>query len=370
VIKLSIIIDWFVPAFKAGGPIQSVKNLADHLQNDFDISIICSNRDLDRSLLGVRTNQWLINDNYKVFYTDKNFKGYRNLIQPFKSVIYINGMFSFQYNLLPLLFLKGRKIVAVRGMLDPGGLSQKSFKKKIYLKCWRLAGLHKKCEYHATSAVEKQNIQSALGIETKVWVIQNLPGVTMYKRLPQKNKNSIILCTMALVSPMKNHLLVLKSLLNCSSEVVYNIYGPIKDEGYWYLCKKIIEQLPSNIKVIYHGFIPSEMVPQALAACHIYIQPSKSENFSHSIYDALMTGRPVITSNYTPWNNLEKECAGVNIEVENIAELTKAIEKFSLIELDQLEQWSKSARSFASKQLCIEQIKKEYLQMFETKNCT
>lgn len=363
-IKVSIIIDWFVPAFKAGGPIQSVKNLTEHLHDELDISIICSNRDLDRTLLPVHADQWLDKDKYKVFYTQRKFSGYKKIVPPFGSVIYLNGIFSFHYSLLPLLFLKGRKIIAVRGMLDPGGLSQKSFKKKIYLGFWKLAGLHMKCEYQASSEIEKTNIQSALGKGTKVWVVQNLPGITAYRELPRKNMHSIVLCTIALISPMKNHLLVLKSLLNCSAEVVYNIYGPIKDKNYWQLCTKIIEQLPSNIKVIYHGIIPAEMIPEVLAKCHVYIQPSRSENFSHSLYDALMTGRPIVTSHFTQWNNLYSQYAGANVTIDDSAELTRAIEEFSAMEFDQLQVWSKFARNFASKAINIDAIKTQYINMF------
>jgi glycosyltransferase involved in cell wall biosynthesis len=363
---VTILYDWFLPAFKAGGPIQSIKNIAEHLQNDIDISIVCSNVEYDKTVLAVQPNQWTTRENYRVYYTDQNFYRIIKAIQQ-QDVLYVNGVYSFQYNLLPLLRFKGRKIVAARGMLDPGGLLQKLFKKKIYLKFWKLAGLHRKCEYHASSEIEKHNIQSVLGKDTKVWVIQNLPKTITYKELPYKNRDSITLCTIALISPMKNHLLVLRSLLHCSTDVVYNIYGPIKDKAYWRSCEKVIGELPQNIKVIYHGVISPASIPEALAECHVYVQPSKSENFSHSLVDAFMTGRPVITSCFTPWNNLADEYAGVNVSIDDTEEMTKAIDQFVAMDAIEFQQWSKGASDYVSKSIDIEIIKKQYIDMFTAK---
>ena len=360
-----IIIDWFTPAYKAGGPIQSVKHIAEHLQDEMEISIVCSNRDYDKTVLPVSTNQWVKKHNYRIYYTDRKFRGVINAV-PQKSVVYINGIFSIYYNLFPLLFLKGRKIVAVRGMLDPGGLSQKPWKKRIYLLLWKWAGLHKRCEYHATSMIEKENIQATLGSKVKVWVIQNLPGTLSIKPFPYKKSGAIILCTVALVSKMKNHLLVIESLMKCQADVVYHIYGPIKDNDYWQTCSKAIEKLPVNISVTYHGIISPDHICDAIADAHVYIQPSKSENYSHSLVDAFMTGRPVITSYFTPWNNLVVEYAGVNVSIEGTTEITKAIDLFAAMDVTELQRWSKGAGKYAAEAMNTGTIKEQYVEMFTT----
>ena len=44
--KILIFIDWFLPGYKAGGPIQSISNFVNHFGTVFDISIITSNKDL------------------------------------------------------------------------------------------------------------------------------------------------------------------------------------------------------------------------------------------------------------------------------------------------------------------------------------
>ena len=127
--------------------------------------------------------------------------------------------------------------------------------------------------------------------------------------------------TIALISPMKNHLMVLEALKLCSATIKYNIYGPVKDETYWQKCKSVIAELPTNITVQYHGEIAPDFVAEVLAHQHVFIMPSKSENFGHAIAESLSAGKPVITSINTPWNNLELNNAGINAatDVQSIA---------------------------------------------------
>jgi glycosyltransferase involved in cell wall biosynthesis len=215
--------------------------------------------------------------------------------------------------------------------------------------------------------IEKENIQATLGSKVKVWVIQNLPGTLCIKPFPYKKSGAIILCTVALVSKMKNHLLVIESLMKCQAEVVYHIYGPIKDNDYWQTCSKAIAKLPVNISVTYHGIISPDHICDAIADAHVYIQPSKSENYSHSLVDAFMTGRPVITSYFTPWNNLAVEYAGANVSIDCTKEITKAIDQFAAMDATELQQWSKGASEYVSKAMDVETIKKQYIDMFTAK---
>ena len=216
--------------------------------------------------------------------------------------------------------------------------------------------------FHATDAEEQKYIQQVFGTETKVMVAANFPGVLTVQPVIKKEVGYLKLVSIALISPMKNILLVLEALLafdnsnreilrytqddrlsreqgvsgessvgNWQSGVVsgetgagsreeggvnsessvgsdqlsivniieYNIYGPVKDKPYWDECLACIKKLPANIKVNYHGDIPPAEIVHALATNHVFILPSKSENYGHAIYEALSAGRPVITSNTT-----------------------------------------------------------------------
>ena len=54
-----VAIDWYLPAYRAGGPIRSVANLVAALGDDLDFRIVCGDRDLGAAdLLPVEMDQW------------------------------------------------------------------------------------------------------------------------------------------------------------------------------------------------------------------------------------------------------------------------------------------------------------------------
>ena len=122
--------------------------------------------------------------------------------------------------------------------------------------------------------------------------------------------------------------------------------------------------MPANVRVKYHGPVDPAFISDALGMCHVYIQPSKSENFGHSLFEALTAGRPVITSHNTPWNQLKEKNAGINVVPDNISEIQKGIDYFAGMDHDELEDWSIRYRSYALMAMDIERIKKQYITMF------
>lgn len=361
---LFIVYDFFSPAYKAGGPVQSLQNLVSYINGYMQVKVICGSYDLDGSKLNVTSDKWVSYKGIPVFYSSKGVSALRNASENSNGIAFINGIYSLRFNLFPAIFFKGRKIISVRGMLHTDALSQKKIKKALYLTFWKCLSLHRKCEYHATSEAEKIEIVKTFGAKTKIWVAPNLPKQLSYCSLPEKKANELILSTVALISPMKNHYLVLEALKSCKARITYHIYGPVKDHAYWQNCLQVIAQLPANINVIYHGDILPEKVEEVLSETHIYIQPSKSENFGHSIFEALSIGRPVITSCNTPWNNLENMKAGLNIIPANTVEISKGIGFFAEMNAAEMMVWSKSAAMYASSSIDIEKIGAQYLAMF------
>ena len=362
----------------------------------YEFKIFCGNKDMDDSLLQeVVFDKWVnYNAHTKVWYSSTG-----NILPVLQQEIktekpdhlFIVGTYDWKFNFKPLLFCKGvKKIISVRGMLHPGALSQKSFKKKIYLQLWKLLGLHKQHVFHASDAEEQKYIQQVFGADAKVLVAANFPGVLHVQPVVKKELGYLKLVSIALISPMKNILLVLEALAkscellavsgeeeslngkqskiaNLKSKIFsieYTIYGPVKDKKYWQECAALIKKMPANIKVNYHGDIAPEKIEDALAGNHVFILPSKSENFGHAIYEALSAGRPVITSNTTPWNNLEAAKAGKNITLTDTQEMVKAIGFFAGMGQEEIEEWSRGARVYAEGAVDVEAIRRQYEEMF------
>ena len=79
--KIFVSIPWFHPAYKAGGPIQSIANMVRQMCNyangqicKYQFNIFCSNKDLDGSLLqGVAFDEWVnYNAHTKIWYSSSN----------------------------------------------------------------------------------------------------------------------------------------------------------------------------------------------------------------------------------------------------------------------------------------------------------
>jgi glycosyltransferase involved in cell wall biosynthesis len=361
---------YFLPAYKAGGPVQSIANLCRNLKSEYDFFIICRNVDHNSNEpLPVEKDKWIDFESgtARVNYISDKKLSRKTILRLIDDVnpdyIFINGIFSPLFSIVPLLHGSGKKIWSVRGMLHPGALSQKRLKKRIFLFVLRLLNVQKNV-FHATDEKERNFVKLVLGKEVNVLVAQNFPNNFSELIKQPKLPGLLRLVSIALISPMKNHLLVLKALMEVKGNVIYDIFGPVKDEVYWQECQKLIRQLPPNIKVEYKGSVDPSKVSEILALYDSFILPSKSENFGHAIFEALSGGLPVITSHNTAWNELEANNSGWNVDIDNSDELTAVIER--IISYDEFT-WSTlraGSKDLASKAIDREKIKIQYSYLF------
>ncbi len=367
-----ISIDWFHPAYKAGGPVQSIANLVEqYCHEQVNFKIFCSNTDFDGiTNKGVPFDEWYqYNDFTQVWYAAKKtlsidlIKRIINNTKP--DFIFIIGIYSWYFNLVPLLFCTSpMKIISVRGMLHPGALSQKYFKKQIFLFFCRLYNFSCRYYFHATNIYEKSFIRKVYGNDSRVYIAGNFPREFQFQPNLYKKINCLKMVSIALISAMKNIELVLDSLKYCSRQIIYDIYGSIKEEKYWMNCLDKIKSLPSNIKVNYHGGLNPSNVENRLRFYDLFILPSKSENFGHSILEALSAGKPVITSHFTPFNDLNNHYAGSNVSVDSIEEMTKSINFFSSMPQEEFIKWNFGARKYAANRINKESLNLQYDEMF------
>ena len=141
-IKILVFVDWYYPAYKAGGPIRSIINLIDHLHEEFEFYVVTSDRDLGdvRSMNQISVNKWVSLNNAKVIYLtprSQRKRIYRSLFNEVKPhVIYFNSLFSLKFMLLPFKVLNKENVkvvIAPRGMLGKESLKIKKTKKNAHL---------------------------------------------------------------------------------------------------------------------------------------------------------------------------------------------------------------------------------------------
>ncbi len=362
--KILIFIDWYLPGFKAGGPIQSISNLVSHLSGDFDFYIVTRDTDYCESIpyKSIKSDDWNDSENgTKVYYFSQNNLnriGIRNLLRKTDfDVVYLNGIYSFYFTLLPLIYLRKKHnkkvVVAARGMLAASALGVKKNKKSFFIRAVKILSLFDNVIFHATNENEKNDIQNVLGEKYKIKVAANLPPSKAYDTNPNRIKDAgfVRIVNVARVAPEKNLLFALKALMLCRVNVEFDFYGPIYNQEYWNECKEVMNNLPQNVKVIYKGSVESEKVFDVLKEYHFMFMPTQGENFGHIILQSFMAGCPVIISDKTPWKNLEEKNIGWDIPLNDIEKFANIIENTSKMNQDDFNLISKSTFEFAQQYL-------------------
>ena len=350
-LRVMIFIDWFLPGYKAGGPIRSVANLVEALYEQYDFSIVTTDRDLGdkEAYEEIETDTWIDRDQYRVWYASPNHQSYRHLrnivFNNEFDVLYCQSMFSLKYTLFPpwtcrALRPESKMVLAPRGMLHKGAIGLKSRKKKLFLKVFRLLQLHKAVTFQATDDQEEADIRKWMG-EMEVVQVKNVPR----PRLPEpadleKQPGKLRLVFFSRLTIKKGVHQVLEALAGQEAEIELDLYGVQDEPEYWERCQGLIAELPSNIQVAYRGTVPPQETSATLQQYHAFVMPTQGENFGHAIFEALAAGRPVVISDQTPWRGLEEVKAGWDLPLDDTTALAGKIR--SLAGMDQ-ESWNELA---------------------------
>jgi glycosyltransferase involved in cell wall biosynthesis len=356
--KILIFIDWYVPGYKAGGPIQSVANMVAHLKEDFDISIITRDTDYSETIpyATVKSNEWNTVEGVRVYYISADklnyFTIYNLLKQEPAEYVYLNGIYSLYFTLIPLFIARKQRtrhiVVAARGMLSKGSLGVKKVKKDLFLRTAKLTKLFGKVTFHATTDIENKEIHAALGRRVIVKTAANLASTSssiVYKARI-KNETVLQLVNIARIAPEKNLLAAFQILQQVKTNVEFDFYGPVYDQPYWEQCKAAIANLPSNVKATYKESIPSENVMSTLQSYHGMFMPTTGENFGHIILQSLAAGCPVIISDRTPWKQLRNKNCGWDISLSHPEKFAEAIDTLNQMPQETFDALSKSAFSY------------------------
>ncbi|MGY8921898.1 MAG: glycosyltransferase [Flavobacteriales bacterium] len=372
--NILITIDWFLPGTDSGGPVRSCANFIAHLSQDFNFYVITRDTDYCAShpYTSIESNSWnTIESGAQVYYCSSDRVANTHLTKLFKEktfdTIYINGVYSWYFSILPLLVFKNhpRVIVASRGMLNPQAFSVKPLKKRVYLALAKTFGLYNTVRFHATNTQEKKHVLHLLGKNTSVIIAPNMPRVSK-AAFTEKAKNSVpSFINLARISPEKGTLKMLEAFLSIKTPVTLDLYGPVYDQPYWDTCLSVIQKLPSLVKVTYKGIAKSQEVPELLKAYDFFIMLSEGENFGHAILEAFSAGVPVIISNKTPWSGLQEKNTGWDIDANNTNLLDQVLNQACDMSSKEYTQMSKTAYNFAKQFVNDTQLLKSNKSLFD-----
>ncbi len=380
--KILIFCDYYLPGYKSGGGMRTIVNMVDRLHDRFDFRIVTRDHDgkLDRrQYTGVKINDWNTIRNAKVFYLSKEnvkLSKIRELISTVQpDSIYINSYFAtpaiYVLKLRKLKLIPNYRIViAPCGELSEGALRIKSSKKKIFVNLAKMTGLYKDLIWKASSELEKDEIEKLKSPTDKVFVAPDMPPKQIFPEYRQKDKlkKKTGAAKMAFLSRFmrkKNFKWLLENLGTVKGKLSIDIFGPLEDEIYWNECQKIIKNLPENIKIEAKGAIPHEQVVKTLFQYHFFILPTLGENFGHIFLEAMAAGCPLIISDRTPWQELEKKQIGWEIALENPEKWVEVINKTIGMPETPYQELSNSTRDYIDLWLLDEKIEKETVAVLE-----
>jgi glycosyltransferase involved in cell wall biosynthesis len=116
------------------------------------------------------------------------------------------------------------------------------------------------------------------------------------------------------ISPEKNPLLLLEALQLIEIPTKGYFIGGCQSETYRQQFEEKIKSLPKQHEVEYMGEKSLEEITEFLGKADVSINTSISENFGHSMAEALSAGVPIIVGPNAPWQRLSEDKSGVVAE--------------------------------------------------------
>lgn len=343
--KVLVFIDWYTPGYKAGGPVRSMVNMVDHLRDRIDFHLVTSDTEYTETTPypGITPDQWTtLPGGEKVWYASTagtNKGAWKHLLDEREwSCVYVNGLYSRWFSIMPLWLLNGskqRRVVAPRGMLASGMMEHGRFKKRAFLAGMRTFGCYKGVEFQATNAEEEEDIKHWLEPDGTVHRIPNLGRKLDVHSAGRRTKvpGELKLLSVARIAKEKNTLFAIQCLQGLKGSVTFDLFGPVYDEDYWRQCNDAIAQLPPNVRVDLQGTVHPREVPALMGRYDLLFMPSQGENFGHTMAEALACGLPMLISDRTPWKGLEAAHAGWDVSLGDRTAFARALQ--TTLELDE-----------------------------------
>lgn len=367
--KILICIDWYIPGFKAGGPIRSVANIVNAFKNEFDFYILTSAYDLGETepYKDVKLNQWHDQDGIFIKYLEKILLNSSaisgNIKEVDPDVIYLNSLFSRIFTLIPLAIARKNKIktiIAPRGMLGEASLKIKSTKKHSFLNLSRLLGWYKNITWHASTEQEKKDIESIFGKKAKIVVAQNIPlsqQLEIKNILNRKKTGKVKFVYISRIAIIKNLNMAINAIkrVKTDQKVEFDIYGNIEDEDYFNSFKKDIKK-HNYASIQYKGLLNPNEIADVYANADFMILPTMHENYGHAIVEAWSNGCPVIISRNTPWKNLRVQDLGWDVDISNPQNLINAVQEGIDLDFTSYIQMVRSSYNYFTNKICDDEI--------------
>ena len=330
----------YLPGFRDGGPVRSILNLTEWFGDEYDIRIMCLDRDHKDTCAypGIKTDEFNTVGKAKVWYTERfTHEAVENLAKE-ADVVYCCGPYN-DYARIVMRLKKEERIkaplyVASMGSFSPEAFKIKGFKKKLFIGYMKFTGMFDRVVFSVTSKREEEELKNVIGSDSRCVIAQDLPRRGLTSHTHSKEEGALKLVFVSRISRKKNLSAVPKmiEMSGRADNISLDIYGTSEDEGYLGECLEGFEKLKAvhpGFTFKYKGEAESEEVPAIFASYDAFLFPTLGENYGHVIAESLSSGCIPVISDQTPWLDLSDKGCGYVCPLKDAGAFADAIARLT-----------------------------------------
>ena len=355
--RILILAGRYLPGFKDGGPVRTILNLTEWFGDEYDIRVMCLDRDHgdEQPYPDIKVDEFNKVGKAQVWYTQHFTAEAIERLAKEAAVEYCCGPYN-DYARIAMKLKREGKIkaplyVAAMGSFSPAAFKIKGFKKKLFVDYMKLSGNFNKVIWSVTSKREEKELREIIGKGAKCIVAEDLARQKVQEHLHIKEVNKLKLIFLSRISRKKNLVVVPDILKELSDayEIEIDVYGVCEDEEYLKECMDKFKKLPARIKWEYKGELDSEAVPKVFADYDVFLFPTLGENYGHVIAEALSAGCVPVISDTTPWLDFDKKGCGAVCSLDALQDFTAALEKLAALNSDEFGECIKKCYEYYEK---------------------
>ncbi len=310
----------FVPAYRYGGPIETVLRLCQSLQAaGAEVAVATTAAD-GRKDLDVPLQRWVDVEGLQVQYFPRSLpieyapsRALWNFLGEHASdydLVHITSTFSFP-SLVAGMAARSAGVpyvVSPHGSLQRWSLHQKRWKKVPYWIALERAHLMGAAGIHATAELEAAEIGDAIP-HPDIFIVPNGLEPVAVPDVPRHPRRIVFL---GRIHPKKGFDVLIPALSRVTQalpEVETLVAGP-DDDGEWRRVEALLDRARPRPNVRYLGPVYGDKRFELLASAAAFVLPSHSENFGMTVVEAMACRTPVVVSRNCPWRSVEERGAG------------------------------------------------------------
>ena len=317
-IRILMISTYFQPAWSWGGPVRSMWNLARGLASQaIRVTVLTTNAEQhgiinlsrERCEEGVKiiTEKVLGQGKYPMLNRFGMAPGLlKSMVQEIRKadLVHISGFWG-PVPLIATWLCRTYKVYCVispRENLQEWGMSQKRFKKIIFLNTLGWAQFRGATDFHFTTNQEKEEALSLL-IKDRGFIVPNSIEFAAkgdgerFREKYQLLKDTMLFGIVGRIHKKKGFEIIIPALSQVPGNLKIKFFIIGNDEnGYKNVVERMVQQYGVADRIVFTGLLKGKELQDAYAALDFLVVPSYSENFGMVVIEALGQGTPVLVS--------------------------------------------------------------------------